>query len=154
MRILLNAGEAMKPQATSDRLILNALVRTLDLGIDACKVLTDAQDREIGCWRTYPDGDLQTRIARVEAKRLAMMAIHQFQVQLAENKEQLQQVVKTMAAGLPDTPGVGPVTAAQVIVSYSHHGRVRSEAAFAALAGENPIPASSGNNVRHRLNRD
>jgi transposase len=36
---------------------------------------------------------------------------------------------------------------------YSHRGRVRSEAAFAALAGVNPIPASSGNTTRHRLNR-
>jgi transposase len=32
-------------------------------------------------------------------------------------------------------------------------GRVRSEAAFAALAGVSPIPESSGNTGRHRLNR-
>ena len=38
-------------------------------------------------------------------------------------------------------------------MSWSHHGRVRSEAAFAALAGTCPIPASSGNTTRHRLNR-
>jgi hypothetical protein len=31
--------------------------------------------------------------------------------------------------------------------------RLRSEAAFAALAGANPIPASSGQVTRHRLNR-
>jgi transposase len=30
---------------------------------------------------------------------------------------------------------------------------VRSEAAFAALAGVSPIPASSGNTTSHRLNR-
>nr|WP_240751351.1 transposase [Mycobacterium paragordonae] len=36
---------------------------------------------------------------------------------------------------------------------WSHPGRVRSEAAFAALAGTCPIPASSGNTLRHRLNR-
>ena len=30
---------------------------------------------------------------------------------------------------------------------------LRNEAAFASLAGVNPIPASSGNTVRHRLNR-
>jgi transposase len=36
---------------------------------------------------------------------------------------------------------------------WSHQGRVRSEAAFASLAGVSPIPASSGNTVRHRLNR-
>jgi transposase len=45
------------------------------------------------------------------------------------------------------------VTAAVVYTAWSHLGRVRSEAAFAALAGVNPIPASSGNTVRHRLNR-
>jgi len=32
-------------------------------------------------------------------------------------------------------------------------GRCRSEAAFAALGGTSPIPASSGMTVRHRLNR-
>jgi transposase len=49
--------------------------------------------------------------------------------------------------------GVGPISAAQVLVSWSHAGRLRSEAAFAALAGANPIPASSGQVTRHRLNR-
>jgi transposase len=39
------------------------------------------------------------------------------------------------------------------VVSFSHPGRCRDEAAFAALAGTNPIPASSGRIVRHRLNR-
>lgn len=39
------------------------------------------------------------------------------------------------------------------ITAWSHAGRVRSEAAFACLAGVNPIPASSGNTTRHRLNR-
>ena len=32
-------------------------------------------------------------------------------------------------------------------------GRLRSEAAFAALCGASPIPASSGKTTRHRLNR-
>jgi transposase len=41
-------------------------------------------------------------------------------------------------------PGAGELVA---------RGRLRSEAAFAALAGANPIPASSGQVVRHRLNR-
>jgi transposase len=39
-----------------------------------------------------------------------------------------------------------------VIVSWSHRGRVRSEAAFAQLAGVAPVPASSGQTIRHRLN--
>jgi transposase len=40
-----------------------------------------------------------------------------------------------------------------VLVSWSHAGRFRSEAAFAALAGTNPIPACSGQVTRYRLNR-
>lgn len=50
-------------------------------------------------------------------------------------------------------PGVGPVVAAQVLISWSHPGRVRSEAAFASLAGVAPLEASSGLHTRHRLNR-
>ena len=57
------------------------------------------------------------------------------------------------AAGLLDQPGIGPVTAAIAYAAWSHPGRIRSEAAFASLAGVNPIPASSGNTVRHRINR-
>lgn len=49
--------------------------------------------------------------------------------------------------------GFRAVTAAKCLVAWSHEGRVRSETAFACLAGVNPIPASSGNTVRHRLNR-
>jgi transposase len=48
---------------------------------------------------------------------------------------------------------VGPMSAAQLLVSWSHPGRFRSEAAFAALGGVSPLPASSGRVVRHRLNR-
>jgi transposase len=40
-----------------------------------------------------------------------------------------------------------------VLVAWSHHGRLRSEAAFARVAGAPPIPASSGMVVRHRLDR-
>ena len=36
---------------------------------------------------------------------------------------------------LLDLPGVGPVVAGTILLAWSHPGRVRSEAAFAALAG-------------------
>jgi transposase len=72
----------------------------------------------------------------------------------AEQLEQeLRALVAAMAPVLLAQPGVGPVTAAQVLVSWSHPGRFRSEAAFAMLAGVAPIEASSGKVVRHRLNR-
>jgi len=45
------------------------------------------------------------------------------------------------------------VSAAQAIVTWSHPGRCRNDAAFAALAGASPIPASSGRTVSYRYNR-
>jgi transposase len=75
--------------------------------------------------------------------------------QLAELDPELVTLVNAHQAGpaLLAEPGVGPVVAAQLLVSWSHRGRVRSEAAFAALAGTAPLEASSGQRHRHRLNR-
>ena len=39
------------------------------------------------------------------------------------------------------------------MISWSHKGRIKSEAAFARLAGVAPIPASSGQTIRYRLDR-
>jgi len=61
--------------------------------------------------------------------------------------------VRALAPALLDEPGVGPVVAAQLIIAWSHHGRLRSEACFARLAGAAPVPASSGQTRRHRLSR-
>lgn len=49
--------------------------------------------------------------------------------------------------------GTGAVTVATILTAWSHPGRVCSEAAFAPLGGMNPLPASGGNTVRHRLDR-
>ena len=50
--------------------------------------------------------------------------------------------------------GVGPDTAAALLVTAgSNPERLKSEAAFAALCGVSPVPASSGKTNRHRLNR-
>jgi transposase len=68
-----------------------------------------------------------------------------------ELKRQIEALVAQLAQALLDEPGVGPIAAAQVLISWSHHGRFRSEAAFARLAGAAPIPASSGRVRRHRL---
>jgi transposase len=61
--------------------------------------------------------------------------------------------VRALAPALLDEAGVGPIVAAQLIVAWSHHGRLRSEACFARLAGVAPVPASSGQTQRHRLSR-
>ena len=71
----------------------------------------------------------------------------------AELEREILTHVRKLAPQLLSEPGVGPIVAAQIIVSWSHPGRLRSEAAFARLAGVAPIPASSGQTIRHRLSR-
>jgi transposase len=79
-----------------------------------------------------------------------------FAVEIGQ-KEIFEQLLKQIAEGiaphLQDMSGVGPASAAQVIISWSYPGRCRNEAAFASLAGVSPIPASSGQTTRYRLNR-
>lgn len=56
--------------------------------------------------------------------------------------------------GLEPRFGVGPDGAATFLLATGDNpGRLRSEAAFAALCGASPIPASSGRTTRHGLNR-
>jgi transposase len=71
----------------------------------------------------------------------------------AELEREILAHVRALAPQLLDEPGVGPIVAAQLIVAWSHRGRLRSEAAFARLAGVAPLPASSGRTTRHRLSR-
>ena len=50
--------------------------------------------------------------------------------------------------------GVGPDTAAALLVAAGDNpGRMKSERSFAALCGASPVQASSGQTIRHRLNR-
>ncbi|MGH9217048.1 MAG: IS110 family transposase, partial [Acidimicrobiales bacterium] len=91
-------------------------------------------------------------VRHAEIRRLAV-ALRDAARALKANRKQLQAIVDDLAPGLTDHPGIGPVSAAQAIVSFSHPGRCRSDAAFAALAGTSPLQASSGRTVRHRLNR-
>jgi transposase len=74
-------------------------------------------------------------------------------VEADELQHEILAHVRALAPTLLDEPGVGPIVAAQLIVAWSHRGRLRSEACFARLAGVAPVPASSGQTQRHRLNR-
>ena len=67
---------------------------------------------------------------------------------------ELDWLTRTTAPALVDIFGVGPDTAATLLITAgSNPRRLRSEAAFASLCGVSPLPASSGKTNRHRLNR-
>jgi transposase len=152
LRVLLASRDHMTSERTATINALIALLRVLDLGIDARRPLTGKQVSEVAKWRSRTEA-IEMVIARAEAVRLAKRVLDLDQ-ELAENVKTTTSLLKQSAARvLLDKPGIGPVTAAVAMAAWSHDGRMHSEAAFASLAGVSPIPASSGNTVRHRLNR-
>jgi transposase len=106
-----------------------------------CAVLRDRPARSL-------EHRMTVRALRSTAQRVQVLA-----AEASDLEGEIGRLVRAVAAVVLELPGVGPISAGQVLVSWSHAGRVRSEAAFAALAGANPIPASSGQTTRHRLNR-
>ncbi|MET9030935.1 IS110 family transposase [Nocardia sp. NPDC004168] len=152
LRVLVTARDHMTGERTATVNALTALMRAIDLGIDARRPLRSKQILEISRWRPRQE-PLAQATARAEATRLANRVVA-LDDELTTNQKTIATLLRaTPAAGLLEKTGIGPVTAAACLIAWSHHGRIRSEAAFACLAGVNPIPASSGNTVRHRLNR-
>ena len=69
-------------------------------------------------------------------------------------REHLTSLTAAAAPTLVELTGVGPDSAAALLLAAGDNPhRLHSEAAFAALCGTNPIPASSGKITRFRLNR-
>jgi transposase len=93
--------------------------------------------------------ELATRLVlRTLARRIAAATLEADQLE-----RELLGHVRALAPALLNELGVGPIVAAQLLVAWSHHDRLRSEACFARLAGVAPVPASSGQTKRHRLSR-
>lgn len=151
LRILSNARRTMARDRTAAINALTALLRSVDLGLDARKPLAVSQIQTIAAWRER-DEEFGTRTCRHEAVRLAKQILT-LQEQMAHNHAELETLVEQVHPGLLTVYGVGAVLAAIILTAWSHSGRVHSEAAFAALAGTCPVPASSGSTTRFRLNR-
>jgi transposase len=102
--------------------------------------------------RQRTDGDPETAATVASLRGLA----HRIQLLDAEITDHTRAITTLVRVWHPEllTPcGVGPIVAATVLCAWSHPGRFPSDAAFAMLGGAAPIPASSGQTVRVRLNR-
>src|SRR5207247_7666575 len=87
------------------------------------------------------------------ALRAVARRVQQLTAEERELAREIEQLTSKLAPQLLTQPGIGPLLAAQIVLSWSHRGRAASEAAFARLAGAAPIPASSGETIRYRLDR-
>jgi len=70
-----------------------------------------------------------------------------------ELERELQTLLRAEAPELLRLPGCGTLTAAQLVGEVAGIERFRSDAKLAKHAGAAPLPASSGQKQRHRLNR-
>jgi transposase len=96
--------------------------------------------------RTRQDTDV--RVMRHQVRRLKQLAREANALQ-----HELLELVQRVHPQLLDVPGVGPLTAAKLIAEIAGIERFDNPAKLARLAGIAPIPASSGNTNRLRLDR-
>jgi transposase len=91
--------------------------------------------------------------ARVRVSRELVRAIRERSKRATELEREIGAMVRAQAPQLLELPGCGPLTAAKLIAETAGAARFSSDAKLARLAGVAPIPASSGNRTRLRLDR-
>lgn len=101
-----------------------------------------------------PAGQDPTTTAVLSALKM-LAKRHQFLTGQANDLEdQIRDLTRAANPHLMSLRGVGPNTAAQLLITAGGNpDRMRTEASFAALCGTAPVPASSGKTTRHRLSR-
>jgi transposase len=152
LRALLVARESAVDERTAARNQLRALLVTAPAALR--EQLQGRSPRALiaACARLRGGRDPE-RAALCLALRSLARRIELLHAEADELESELARRVQEIAPQLLARRGVGPICAAWLLVAWSQPGRLRSEAAFARLAGVAPIPASSGKVVRHRLDR-
>lgn len=103
----------------------------------------------------FRPGDIETPLdsAKMAMKALARRWLWLHEEVLTHDAE-LQRLVRERAPTLMASHGIATLTIAEMLILVGDDPtRIRSEAAFAKLCGVCPIPASSGQTRRFRLNR-
>jgi transposase len=102
--------------------------------------------------RVQASWDVETATTGAALGSLARR-IRELTSEATDHRQAILVLVRAWRPDLLACAGVGPIVAATVLCAWSHAGRCRSDAAFAMLGGAAPIPASSGQTLRYRLNR-
>ena len=131
-------------------------------------LLVTAPDRVRRRYRDMSDSELLPALSRArpsaESDQLSATVLtalksvvhrhQQLTLEIDKLEKELTALLDQAAPALHRAKGIGIITAAQLLITAGENSnRLHSEAAFAALCGASPIPASSGKTTRHRLNR-
>lgn len=153
LKLLVDARDQLVAEATRVRNRLHALLLVLapgyrdDTGALSSKAALSTAKRLV----------FRGRAAEPVRAKLALAAIARLH-QLEAEADDLEDEIKTAVAArqptrLLEVCGVGPIIAAKILGETRGVERFPTSAAFAAHAGTAPLPASSGQTTRHRLNR-
>jgi transposase len=91
--------------------------------------------------------------ARVRVSRELVRAIRDRTKRASGLEREIAAMVRAQAPQLLELPGCGTLTAAKLLAETAGAARFATDAKLARLAGVAPIPASSGNRTRLRLDR-
>lgn len=145
--LLVEAREDVVAETTRVRNRLHADLRVLVPGYGATAANLTALRHQAAAARLLRRVDgVQAELARARLARLRALG--------AEERALAARIAERVGDHpLLGLPGAGVLVAAKLIGEVGDPGRFRSSDAFAALAGVAPIPASSGQTQRMRLNR-
>jgi transposase len=159
------AAEAMRTVSVARRSAVKA--RTQTINQLRALLISAPDDIRAKLWKSKPEQYVKecaqilslghTTALQTLATTLRLLAKRWLYLttELRELDATLEYLTAHAAKRLRSQFGVGPHTAATLLaVAGDNPERLRSEAALAALCGTNPLPASSGKTVRHRLNRN
>lgn len=117
------------------------------------EIPTGALDRR--CWLER----IGRRLGRLEQTAQARISrelvgrCRELTRRINELERELELLLQTEASELLELVGCGPLTAAKLVGEVAGVGRFAGDAKLAKHSGAAPLPASSGETQRHRLNR-
>ena len=120
VRVLIASRDHISDERTAAINALTALLRVVDLGVDARRALTGGQIATVGSMAHSRGRLSRPKLPAAEAVRLAKRVLAADQ-ELAANAKQLTVLLNSSPARkLLDQPGIGPVTAAVALAAWSH----------------------------------
>jgi transposase len=155
LRLLMIDRDNAVQSAKTARTVLASVIVTAPAGLreDLRRLTAARRARACAALSCPPGADRLTQITYQTLIRLGERVTGLYAV-AADLETQIAGLVEDLAPGLVTAEsGLGALSAAQILLSWSHAGRITTEQAFAMLSGTAPVPVSSGRTDRHRLNR-
>ncbi len=146
---------AVKARRAALQQLSNTIVAAPDEVREQTRSMTRMQlVRTLGGWRPDRDQASDPTVATRIALRSLARRIIDLNDEMTALDELIRPLVTELNPRLVEAVGIGIQVAGQLLVTAGDNPeRLRSEPAFAMLCGVAPLPASSGQTQRHRLNR-